>query len=181
MRLLFIVLFSPRREKSTKRVAAQGKNPRFFPWVTLFLNVRGAAHFCAAPDCAAGRRSTSLPQARHNRTALAVSYPISPWVIGFIHRKIYPWVSPPWLSRDGARDALRGCTETFSDTRSPWQERGRASLRPRPSHNFMGDFTRNQECRRSATLRAHCVDRGLGERPKGSFPKRISLGVFLVS
>ena len=43
----------------------------------------------------------------------------------------------PWSSRDRARGVAKDCTATFSNTRSPRRERGRVSLRPRPSHDFI--------------------------------------------
>ena len=110
---------SSSREKDEKS-AAQGKNPRFFPWESFFLNVRGSSPFCDAPDARTVSVLHPCPQARHNRTALAVGSPISPWDIGFAHGKCTRGICPLWVSRDWARDALRGCTETFSDARSPW-------------------------------------------------------------
>ena len=119
------------------------EKPRFPPQVSPFLGVRGATQFCSAPDARTVSVLHPCPPARHKRSAQPVGFPILPWVNWFLPIEscargiIFPPLS---FSCARARDALRGFTATFSNTRSFGRGRRRVSFRPRPSQDFIGDL-----------------------------------------
>ena len=88
--------------RKTPKEIRLGKDP--FGLSPSPLSTQCARRF--APDCAEGRRSYPCPQARHNRTALAVSSPISPWVICSYPQKLCPWDIIPFLCRDPRQTGL---------------------------------------------------------------------------